>query len=110
MNQSINDVQTLAVVAFELICIFYLLDLETVEYIKESVFDKYFVFAGAWEFVSNATMHDEGPKYYQDLESLGYVFVHGLNGGRLEWIPADGSVDLQKNIELKTHLNLDVSH
>lgn len=77
---------------------------------KESVLNKYFQFTGAWDFVSNATMHNEEPMFVQDAESLGYVLLFGLNKGRLEWSSPDGKFELQKNIELKAKLDLDVSY
>lgn len=88
------------------------LDFGAAENIKEPVLNKYYNFAGSWDFVSIGTMKNEPPTYAQDVESVGYVLLYGLNGGWLTWGSQMNSpiVNHLDNISKKTALDLEVGH
>ncbi|XP_055308546.1 uncharacterized protein LOC129572582 isoform X2 [Sitodiplosis mosellana] len=47
------------------------------------------------------------PMFVQDAESLGYVFLYGMNGGLFSWTSTDGTIRLEDNIAKKAALDLD---
>ncbi|XP_055308547.1 uncharacterized protein LOC129572582 isoform X3 [Sitodiplosis mosellana] len=63
--------------------------------------------SGGMDLEDGYNMMHQMPMFVQDAESLGYVFLYGMNGGLFSWTSTDGTIRLEDNIAKKAALDLD---